>query len=402
MKILQINTVSTVGSTGRIVAEICTAAQEKGYNTLTAYSYGEENSVLSGYKISTQASRRMSVLKCRLFGENVHLAKNDTKKLVKKIKEYAPDIVHLHNLHGYYLDFEILFDCLREIDVPVVWTLHDNYAFTGHCTYPERMDCKKYETLCHSCPAKKRYPKSLFFDTAKKSYLEKKRIFTSVPKLHVVTPSHWLGGCAKNSFLGKFPVTVINNGVNTQIFRPTESDVFDEIRKNHSFITISAAATWGKAKGYDILLEIAKKMPPYVHMVVVGVTKELKDSMPPNMTGVLKTNDAYELARLYSAADVFVNPTRNDTFSMVNVEAFSCGIPVITSDAGGTKETISPESGTVVKSEDCDAFCRAILSYAENAPSKEAVLKHAERFSSKVMTENYLNLYKEILNSEEK
>lgn len=348
MKVLQINSVCGVGSTGRIATEIGDLLKKNGYESYIAYGRGTARNCENAIKIGNQIDNYNHVAKTRLTDLHGFGSKKATEHFIEKLEDLNPDIIHLHNLHGYYLNIEILFNYLREAKKPVVWTLHDCWAFTGHCVHFEYVGCNKWKTGCLECPQIKEYPSSFFLDNSNFNYSKKKELFTSIENMFIVTPSEWLAKLVSMSFLGKYPVKVINNGVNINLFKPTCSNFRKKYNIEEKFI-ILGVARWDKRKGIEYLIRLSKELSEDFKVVIVGLTKKQKSSLPENIVGITQTYDVQELAGIYSAADVFVNPTFEDNFPTTNIEALACGTPVITFNTGGCAEIIEDKTGFIIE-----------------------------------------------------
>lgn len=344
MKILQINTVCGIRSTGRICTDIADVLEEKQYECKIAFgreavpSQYEKYAVRIGNRINTY----LDVLTTRIFDNAGFNSKGATKIFINWVKEYDPDVIHLHNLHGYYINIELLFDYLKTSGKPVIWTLHDCWSFTGHCTHFDYIGCEKWKTEgCSNCPLKKQYPKAIVFENSKNNYEKKKRIFTGVPEMTIVTPSKWLGDLVKQSFLKEYPVKVINNGIDLNIFKPTESGFRQEHKLENKKIVLGVASTWSKSKGLYDFVKLSELLNDDYKIVLVGLNKEQMKTMPSDILCIERTNSTRELAEIYTAADVLVNPTYEDNYPTVNLEAQACGTPVITYKTGGSPESVS-------------------------------------------------------------
>jgi putative colanic acid biosynthesis glycosyltransferase len=314
------------------------------------------------------------------------------------VEEINPDIIHLHNIHGYYLNIEVLFDFLKSFDKPVVWTLHDCWAFTGHCSHFTYAKCERWKTGCYSCPEKKSYPRSVIFDNSKSNYARKKKAFTSAKNMTLVTPSQWLAGLVKESFLGDYPVQVIPNGIDTEVFKPTPSDFKKRYGLDGKFLILGVANVWEKRKGFDYFLDLSKYLSDDEIIVLVGLSEERIKNLPNNIIGIKRTNSAKELAEIYTAADVFFNPTLEDNYPTVNLEAQACGTYVITFDSGGTKETIiSKESGIAIKpcnAEDIMNLIRVLRSKGRKAANVDSSARSV--ISHRFMVGSYISLYEKL------
>lgn len=397
MKVLQINTVCGVGSVGRIVRQIHEALREKGHESYIAYGrkpLGCDGAIRIGEDLDVY----FHVFLTRVFDLHGFGSKKATKKFLKIVEEINPDIIHLHNIHGYYLNIEVLFDFLKSFDKPVVWTLHDCWAFTGHCSHFTYAKCERWKTGCYSCPEKKSYPRSVIFDNSKSNYARKKKAFTGAKNMTLVTPSQWLAGLVKESFLRDYPVQVIPNGIDTEVFKPTPSDFKKRYGLDGKFLILGVANVWGKRKGFDYFLDLSKYLSDDEIIVLVGLSDERIKNLPNNIIGIKRTNSAKELAEIYTAADVFFNPTLEDNYPTVNLEAQACGTYVITFDSGGAKETIiSKESGVAIKpcnAEDIMNLIRVLRSKGRKPANVDSSAKLV--ISHRFMVGSYISLYEKL------
>lgn len=347
MKVLQINSVCGYGSTGKIAVDLYHELEERGIDCCIAYGRGRAPKDIKSIKIGNKLDFYYHALMTRLFDKHAFASKRATKKFIKQMRLYDPDIIHLHNIHGYYINIEILFECLKEINKPVIWTLHDCWSFTGHCAHFEPVNCGKWKNLCGQCPLKRDYPQSCFGDSSEMNYVRKRDAITGIKNLTIVTPSKWLASRVKQSFLKNYRVEIIPNGINNQIFHSlNEKQIIEEkLRLTRKYridfskkIFLGVSSVWTKDKGFEDFISMAKKLPENVQIVLVGVDKRQKKSLPSNVIAIERTENQCELASLYACADVFLNPTYADTFPTVNMEAKSCGLPVITYKTGGSVE----------------------------------------------------------------
>ena len=340
-----INSVCGVGSTGRICTDIADMLISEGHECKIAYGRKTvpEKYKDIAYRIGSDFGVKVNGVKARLFDNEGFNARSATKKLIKWIKHYNPDVIHLHNLHGYYLNVKLLFNYLKTCGKKVVWTLHDCWSFTGHCAYFDCPHCDKWQTECGKCIRAKDYPKAIF-SHAKRNFKRKKQIFCGVPNLTIVTPSKWLAELVKQSFLKEYPVQVINNGIDLTVFKPTASDFKEKYGLQNKKVILGVANVWEKRKGFDDFLELAKLISDDYRIVLVGVTDEQLKKLPPKVIGIKRTNSATELAQIYTAADVLFNPTYEDNYPTVNLEAQACGTPVITYPTGGSVESVPDEN----------------------------------------------------------
>ncbi len=389
MKILQINSVCGFGSTGRITTEIQQKLKEKGHQSLIVYGRNNAPKDSDSYRINSSLEFSVHVLNTLLFDKHA-LASNDaTYKLIRKIQEYSPDIIHLHNLHGFYLNIEILFEYLSRIDTKIVWTLHDCWAFTGHCAYYDYVGCEKWKTGCYDCPQKKEYPPSFYLDRSKQNYALKKNLFTQLKNLEIIVPSKWLASQVEQSFLSKYPIKVIYNGIDLNVFKPIKSNF--RLQNNIGLdkkIILGVASIWEKRKGIDTFVELSKILPDEFQIVLVGVNHRQQKQLPENIIVINRTNNTNELAEIYSAADIFVNPTLEETLGLTNLEAIACGTPVITYNSGGSPECLNKDTGVVIKKKDLSSLVSAIKS-----PSVFEKVEIENKFDKNYALDKYLECY---------
>lgn len=352
MKLLIINEVCGHTSTGKICAKIGDSYISKGWDVKIAY--GRDGYVPDKYKeyavrIGNDLDVRVAALQVRLL-DNAGLANvKATKNFLKWMDNYKPDMIWLHNLHGYYINIKLLFEWLKKHPkIEKRWTLHDCWAFTGHCTYFEMVNCERWKTQCYGCIQKNRYPKSYLLDRSKVNYKKKKGIFTKVENLVIYTPSGWLANLVKESFLGEYSVEVHYNLIDKSVFKPTPSEFRNKYSLINKKIILGVANIWDERKGLNDFIQLANQILSNEVIVLVGLTKAQIERLPTNIIGIEKTKNAVELAEIYSAADVFFNPTYEDNYPTVNLEAEACGLPVITYDTGGCRETISDIRSKVI------------------------------------------------------
>ena len=303
------------------------------------YARGEEVNNSGVTKFTSKVSIYFNALISRIFDNDGFCSKYNTKKLIKKLKEFNPDVIHIHCLHGYYLNVELLFKYFKDNpNIKIVWTMHDVWAITGHCCYFNKVNCEKWKTQCYNCPLKKEYPKSLIFDNSKKNYEKKKKIFTSLNKeqLIIVTPSIWIKGIIENSFLSKYQIINIYNGIDLDKFNLEKEELSSVVSKKK--ILLSVASVWDYRKGLDTIIDISSKIGPDWEIIIIGKIDK-KVVLPKNITHIERTSNQQVLKQYYQSCDVFFNPTKDDNYPTVNLEAQACGAKVLTFDVGGCKET---------------------------------------------------------------
>ena len=390
MKILMINVVCGIRSTGRICTDLASALEAKGNEVKIAYGRESVPTQFEKYalKVGTDLDVNLHALKARVFDCSGFGSKRYTRKFIKWVKEYDPDIIHLHNIHGYYIDIEVLFDYLKSCNKKIIWTLHDCWSFTGHCVYFDFVDCDKWKTGCGHCPQKSEYPARVGFDMSKKNYRRKKELFTGVNNMTLVTPSKWLANLVSKSYMKEYKTKVIYNGIDTNIFRPTKTSIKEKYNCQDKKIILGVAAVWDKRKGLNIFIELSKYLERDYQIILVGLSQTQIRNLPRNIIGIERTNDIHELVELYSAAYVFVNPTLEDNYPTTNIEAISCGTPVITYKTGGSTES-AKMYGIVVAQNTINELVKAIAVVDQVNPKvvnidyKDTVRKYIELYEER-------------------
>lgn len=330
MKYLFINSVAGFGSTGRIVGDTCRELMAQGNECTIAYGRKQ-----TGYedvptvRIGSDWDCRFHGLESRLLDDQGFGSRRATRRFLDWVRRYDPDVIWLHNLHGYYLNLEELFGYLRTCGKQNLWTLHDCWSFTGHCAYFEMAGCDKWKQGCHHCPQKGTYPKSILLDGSRRNYEKKKALFTGIPNLTLIVPSQWLQHRVQESFLKEYPVEVRYNEVNRDIFKPTPSDFREKHGLTGKKILLGVASVWEERKGLGDFIALSRQLDDSCKIVLVGLTEKQIRSLPEEILGLPRTNSPRDLAEIYTAADVFLNPSLEETFGMTTLEASCCGTPAI-------------------------------------------------------------------------
>lgn len=397
MKVLQINSVCGTGSTGRITTDIHHMLIERGYKSYIAYGRGVPYNCDTAIRIGTKHALYTHVALTRIFDKHGFGSKKATKEFIEEIKSINPDLIHLHNIHGYYINIEILLNYLKESSKPVIWTLHDCWAFTGHCAYFDYIGCNKWESSCYDCPQKKNYPSSMFLDNSKTNFLRKKQLFSGIKNMTIVTPSNWLATLVKHSFLGEYPVKVINNGIDLNIFKPMVSNFRERHGLQNKFIILGVANIWDERKGFKYFIELSRKLESDESIILVGLKKKQIRKLPSNMIGICRTSDVKELAKIYTTADVFVNPTLEDNFPTTNLEALACGTPVITFNTGGSAESVNRNCGFIVEKGNIDELLRRVREIKNRGKltySRETIHYVENLYNKEKKFNEYIELYK--------
>ena len=395
MKIAQINTVCGNGSVGRITVDIYHALKKSGHEGQIFYGRRTAPEGVDAEFFGNSFDMGIHVLHTFVKGTHGFSSKKQTLQLIEKIKEFNPDLIHLHNIHGFYLNVEILFDYLKKCKKPVIWTLHDCWSFTGHCAYFDYVQCDKWKTGCEKCPQyKNTYPYALFKDNSRNNFQRKKEAFTGVPGLTIVTPSKWLARLVKESFLKEYPVCVIQNGIDLERFVPQET------QQKEKHLVLGVANVWDRRKGLEYFKEMRKRLDPQMYEIaVVGVSKKQIKELPEGILGIEHTKNVEELMQLYSKASVYVNPTLEDNFPTTNLEALACGTPVITFATGGSVESVDESCGRVVPKRDVEGLCKAVEELCEKCETMRAACRErALSYNKYVRFGEYLALYEESIN----
>ena len=396
MKILSINSVP-YGSTCSVMIGISDTAKQNGHEVFvaTGYSTHPMEFHIPHIPIGNIGDKAFHMLLARLSGRNGCYSHLYTWFFLRKVSRLSPSTIHLHNLHGWYINLPMLFRYIKKHNMRVVWTLHDCWAMTGQCPHFVMIKCDKWKTGCHHCPQYRQYPQS-YVDRAKTMWKFKKKWFTGVRNMTIVTPSHWLAELVKESFLKEYPVRVIHNGIDLSVFRPTESDFREKYHCENKHLVLGVAFDWGQRKGLDVFIELARRLGSDYKIVLVGTDEKVEQVLPDNIISIRRTQNQKELAEIYSASDVFVNPTREDTFPTVNLEALACGTPVVTFRTGGSPECIDENCGCVVETNNVDILEQEIRRICNEKPFSEAAcIRRAAGFDMRDRFEEYVRLYEE-------
>lgn len=397
MKIVQINNFCGRGSTGKICKGISKYLNDNGIENYIIYSIGHTD-----YQYAIKCSEKffkLQALQSRIKGNYGFNSYRTTKHIIKKLEEINPNIVHLHNMHSHNCNLELLLSYLWENNIRIIWTFHDCWTFTAYCPHYTMAKCDKWKKQCTECSQYRKY--SWFKDNSKWLFNKKKEVLLNLD-LTIVTPSLWLKEQVEESFLKNHLTEVIHNGINLDVFKPINSNFRQKKGiKDNVFLVLGVAIQWVPGKGADVFVELANRLDPQKYCIVlVGTDKKIEKELPNNIISIRKTENQQELAEIYTAADIFVNPTREEVFGLVNVEANACGTPVLTFNTGGSPECIDETSGSVVPCGDIDSLEKEIIRICTTKPySKEACCKRASEFSEEKKYSEYIELYKKVLNN---
>lgn len=398
MKVFQINTTLNWGSTGRIAEEIGGLLISQGNDSYIAYGRYNNPSKSKDICIGAKWDFYFHALQTRLFDNHGLNSTYATKKLLKQIETIKPDIIHLHNIHGYYLNYQLLFDYLSKVNTPVIWTLHDCWSFTGHCSYYFFINCVKWKTGCYHCPQKNSYPASMLLDRSRNNYRDKKNAFTSVKNMTIIPVSNWLANEVKQSFLSKYPIKVIHNGIDLEVFKPLLTN--KKLGIKGQYVVLGVASGWEERKGLKDFIKLRSLLSTEYTIVLIGLKKKQIESLPEGIIGVLRTNSVKELAEYYSMANVYFNPTWEDNFPTTNLEALACGTPVITYRTGGSVEAVDDETGFIVEQGDLNMSIEIIQTICKEGKEKytDACRQRTVRLYNKNdRYKEYIQLYNSLL-----
>lgn len=409
-RIVQINPVlRTSTSTGRIMQEIGALAENKGWRNWCAYGKGRDGIRPCSTEIipvGDKWSTAFHGLLTRSLDRHGLGSRSATRAFVEKLREISPDIIHIHNIHGYFLNYPIFFDYLKNSNVKVIWTVHDCWLYTGHCYYYSSIGCDRWKTGCGNCPQRGAFPRSLIIDRSRRNYIDKHRSFTSIPKdrMVIVPVSEWMRNEMASSFFKEYQFQVIHNGIDTSVFRPCSGNAMrkrlgiDSDKK----IILGLASIWSPEKGLDDFIALSEKLNPDETIVLVGIDNRTARRLPASIKWIRRTENIDMLAELYSVSSVFVNPTYQDNYPTVNLEAIACGTPVVTYRTGGSIESITDATGRIVGQGDTDgllAAVREIEALGKNAFTQACRQFALANFRKEDRYNDYLQLYQSLLNS---
>jgi putative colanic acid biosynthesis glycosyltransferase len=399
VKILQINTVVNTGSDGRIAEDIGRMLKSGGHQSFIGYGRSAINSGSELIKIGNRTGQALHLIRTRLFDRHGFGSSNATRNFIKKLEKLDPDLIHLHNIHGYYLNIALLFSYLKSCSKPVVWTLHDCWPFTGHCTHFEYHSCTKWKSQCFDCPNSRAYPKTVLLDNSRLNYIDKKKLFTAISNMTIVVPSRWLANHVRNSFLSKYEIRIINNGIDLDIFVPAGKVGIPEKYGLRMRYILGVANTWTERKGLSDFKALRKLLHPDIDILLTGLTPQQSKNLDPGIKSIPRTEDLSELAALYASASVYVNPTYSDNFPATNIEALACGTPVVAYNTGGCREIISINCGSVVPKGDIPGLHQAVMQVMGNDKDyyiNQCRARAVENYDKRVRFADYLGLYREL------
>ena len=400
MKIAMINAVP-YGSTGKIMFSLSDIATERNHEVKCTTGYTKVGCNRSDWFVTSGfLGKGIHKVLATITGYRGLFSLAPTLKLILKLRKFSPDVIHLHNLHGWYLNLPVLFGYIKKRNIRVIWTLHDCWSFTGQCPHFTMAKCDKWKTGCHHCKSYHNYP-AAYRDSSRRMWKLKKKWFTGIRNLTIVTPSNWLADLVKQSYLKDYPVMIINNGIDLSVFKPSESNFRNKYAISMSKkILLGVSFGWGEKKGLDVFLELAKRLDNEKYQIVlVGTDETVDQQLSESIISIHRTQNQKELAEIYTVADLFVNPTREENYPTVNMESIACGTPVLTFRTGGSPEILDETCGSVVDCDDIDAMEKEIIRICENNPySQEMCLQRAQAFDMHERFHEYIALYENCIN----
>lgn len=404
MKILRITTEINRSSIGRTTEQLGKLVLAEGWDSYIAYGRADGESESHKIKIGSKLSVYFHALLSRLFDLHGNGSYFATKKFIAKITQLKPDIIHLHDIHGYYININVLFRFLREAGIPIVWTHHDCWAFTGHCGFYSEIGCEKWKIECSKCPSYKEYPSSLFFDRSRQSFQQKKSLFTSLPEVYNVGVSQWICDELNCSFMNKYPIVRIYNGIDTNIFKPMreyELDVRNKYGLGGGILLTAVATSWGERKGLSDYYALREILSIDYTIVLVGVPSNLMNSLPKGIIGIKRTDDVVDLVKIYSASSIIMNLAGAESFGKTTPEGMACGVPSIVYNCTASPELIDDKTGIVVERGDINGVKVAvekIMHWDRETTTRNCRDRACELFSIDKNWPMYIDLYKRILN----
>lgn len=406
VKVVRISAEVNRGSIGRTAEQLGELVQEQGWDSYIAYGRKQGISKSRTIRIGNRMSIYWHVFISRFFDMHGLGSYFATKKFIKELDAIAPQIVHLHNLHGYYVNYYILFKYLKNKNIPVVWTHHDCWAFTGHCGFYSSVGCEKWKNKCEKCPLSKEYPASKFFDISSFQFKKKKELFTSLDKLYNVGVSKWMVNQLKESFFKDTHILQINNGIDTDLFRPSPEGA-QQVREKYNLgdktVLIAVAVSWTERKGLGDYLKLRKLISDDYLIVLVGTPRALIETLPPGITGIPRTDNIEELCYLYSASSIVMNLADAESFGKTTPEGLSCGIPSIVYNCTASPELVDDKTGIVVEKGNIEGVVDAIdriMSWDKDSTKNACRQRAIQNFSTKNNWPQYITLYKSILDED--
>lgn len=403
MRILQINASYSIGSTGAIVRDLGDVISQNRDEcfVLCGYSKVQTPNIFCMNKVgNTDYAVKKNIIYSRISGKMGYRYIRKTKKAIAWIRSIKPDVIHLHNIHGDWINIFILFSFLQQTSLPIIWTLHDCWAFTGRCAYFENIWCMKWKTGCYECKNMKTYPITYFFDFSRKMWKDKRENFSRFHSMRIVTPSQWLANYTRESFLSMYQIDVINNGIDIDIFSSSKNVAIDKLKVDNKKIVLAVASTWSERKGLRDLIILHDLLGhEEFQVIIIGLNASQLRNLPSSIIGMRRTSSIEVLVSYYSAASVLVNPTYQDNFPTVNLEALSCGTPVITYCTGGSLESVDESVGEIVEQGNVNELSESVKRVCKKGKDFYSIHcrnRAVEMYNKRDKFHEYIKLYYEL------
>ena len=390
-RLIQINVTAQGGSTGAIAEHLSRAAALQGWEAWTFFGRGTIAPNSQCYRIGCRLDQLCHSACARLADHHGEFSRLATRAAIRKMQEIQPNLVHLHVLHGYYINYPILFEYLSKAGIPVIWTLHDCWPFTGRCVHPEIQHCDRWKTGCGNCPSKGSYPMSIF-DGTHSSWISKRKSFGKLPRLTLVPVSRWMESIARESFLKDNAIRTIPNGVDTLLFHPVGNAKASLGIQGKLLLGVSMF--WNRQKGLQDFIQLDAHLPEDCRIALIGLDKPIPGT---RIIPVPRTTDMETLAAWYGAADITLNLSYAESFGMTTIESLACGTQVIAYDRTASPELMADTAGAVVPAGDIASLASAVLRLLEHPCPADVCRRHVlENFSMERQLASYLHLYEEL------
>lgn len=399
-KIMQINITCGRGSTGKLAQALYEASLQEGYSADFAYS-AYTPALPAAFPIENKLQNYLRRVLNRYFGRKQCHSNPGTRRLIRYIKQKKPDLIHLHNIQQNSVNYHKLLGFLKEVGIPVVYTLHDCWPITGGCFHFTMKACKQYQEGCTECSIKV-HPDDITCKS-RDAYESKRNLIGGNDRLYPICVSNWLRDCARASYMGSMtylPETIYN-GINTELFCPKDSNNRETFGiPKDAFVVLGVASFWNEGKGLSLFLELGERLPENAVIVLVG--QGVENIQKENVICIARTENQEQLAMLYSTADVFVNGSIEETFGMTTAEALACGTPAVVFDSTACPEIVDADTGIVIQKNinDLISAIDTIRQRGKASYSSYCVDRVRTYFSESQMTQNYLALYRRILNGQ--
>lgn len=395
MKVLMINSLCGVRSTGRVCTDLAVMLETQGHDVKIAYGRGNVPERFQKYavRIGSELDIKCHGVKARLADASGFGSILATKRFLNWVEDYDPDIIHLHNLHGYYINVELLFQYLRHCGKPILWSFYDCWSFTGHCAHFDYNKCDKWQTECNRCAHLSEYPRS-YLDKTAVNFQRKRQLFTGVPNLQLIVPSAWMRSMVEKSYMKDYPCHVLPNGIDLSQFSPRESNIRTQMEIGDRHLVVGVSSVWHKMKGLDHINRLAQALPKEQYSILLVGGNDKGNWIDPSILRISHTDSIAQLCEVYTAADVFINPTLQETQGLTTLEAFACGTPAVVFNSGGAAECVDDSCGIVVTKDDFTALKDAVLLACEQKSfAAEACFSKAKVYDKNARYQSFLQLY---------